>query len=376
MSKFAKMARFLPSIYSPVTNTNMRGILNSWSVEDDEIVQAIQDAKDQIFVASAGAQYLDALGSNVGVFRPAAVGLADAQYRRLIPLLSYYPKQVLPTMKRILEVFFNDKYEIFESNPNEIVINIPSAVPALRRVLKGSHHLHALKGIITSVDNIFKEIVIDLDDDSKVLLEDELALAYLIVGNKSKFIISNTSGTTGVTLQFNFNADLSDISMGEVFNVYAALNENKVDPYVGGFLPDKTKAFTVTSHRAVLAQNINQGIIYPTIIVEDASNIPDEEGRVIFDFGRGNEEVSVRYFGRPNNTTLLLDPSYTFLKNHSIGGMVNVTIKPYQKPDIDGRDYSAYLVSVEAARILCQQIIQSIAAAGVVIRWIITEPKC
>jgi hypothetical protein len=110
--------------------------------------------------------------------------------------------------------------------------------------------------------------------------------------------------------------------------------------------------------------------------MQDTSGIPNAFGRVIFNFGREGEEADVRYFGRPNNTTLLIDPSYTFLKNHSIGDVMNVIVKPYGKPAVSGADYSVYLVGVEAARILAQRIVESVTAAGVLVRWVIREPVC
>jgi hypothetical protein len=377
MSKFDKMARFLPALFAPYTNRNVRGLLSAWSAEDDLIVQAVQDAKDQLFVATAQSNFLDALGSNVGVFRPTAIGLADAEYRKLIPLLSFYPKQVLPTINGVLEVFFGaNNYEVFESNPNEIVIQIPSSVPALRRTLKGSHHFHAYDGTITAVDNIGKTLTVDFSESTKALKLDELALAMIGVGNKTKLIMSNSTGTTGVVIQFDFSVDLSDVSVSDKFNIAGVLNKNQIDPYVGGFIPDTNKGYTVTSQRAVLNQNIIAGTINPSISLVDSSGIPDAQGRLVFSFGLSNEEADVRYFGRPNNTSLLLDPSYTFLKNHSIGEMLNVIVKPYQVPETDGSDYSAYLVGVEAARILAQQIVESLVAAGVVVRWIIVKPEC
>jgi hypothetical protein len=110
--------------------------------------------------------------------------------------------------------------------------------------------------------------------------------------------------------------------------------------------------------------------------MQDASMIPDAQGRLVFNLGHNNEEADIKYFGRPNNTTLLIDPLYNFVQNHAIGEGVNVIVKPYRVPRIDGSDYSIYLVGVVAARLLAQRIVESIVAAGVVIRWVIVEPKC
>jgi hypothetical protein len=373
MNKFNNMLRFIPSFYKPTVNVNVRGLLYAWSSEDDHIVQAISDAKEQLFVKYAQLNYLDALGSNVGVFRPTAIGLADAQYRELIPALSFYPKQVRPTILKILEVFFgqgNPILKIAESNPNEITIQIPSSVPALRRTLKGSLHFHNYSGTITSIDNIAKTAIVDISGNQKSLVVDELKDANFGQGYLSYPIISNSAGNSGVIIQFDVTADLSLLDPGKRFMIAG------VPDYQGSFFPDTTRAFTVKKERGVLGQNLVAGNVYPTITMQDASGIPDAPGRLIFDFGNSQQEVDIKYFGRPNNTSLLIDSSYAFLKNHSIGSVVNVMVKPYIKPAINGEDYSIYFVGVTAARILAQQIVESVVAAGVVVRWQIVYPKC
>jgi hypothetical protein len=373
MDKFSKMKRFVPSIYSPEYNTNVKGLLYAWSQEDDIIIQQIQNAKEQLFVQTAQVQFLDSLGSNVGVYRPVAVNLADDAYRKLIPLLSFHPKQVIPTIRKVLEVFFGVGHPLVfcvEINPNEVTIQIPSSVPALRRTLRGSHHFHAYNGDIVSVDNVLKEMVVNFNNPTKVLSVDELAdNGWIGQGLSSELIISNTAGNSGVVLQFNASADLSVFNTSDKFNIV-------LRNYPGSFMPNPNSQFTVTHQRGILGQVINIGDIIPVLIMSEASRIPDGDGHLSFSFGRDNEESLVRYFGRPNNSTLLLDPSYAFIKGHLIGEVVNYIVKPYMIPRISGEDYSIYLVGVTAARILCQQIIQSIVAAGVVIRWLVIEPIC
>jgi len=371
-TKLNKMARFVPSLYKPDTNPNIRGTLYSWSLEDDNLVQQIANAKEQIFIKTAQLQYLDALGSNVGVFRPTEFNLADAQYRQLIPALSFFPKQMLTTIQTVLDIFFepnNPSVFVREINPNEIVIQIPSSVPSLIRGLRGSHFFHAYNSTIVSIDNIFKELVIDLIEPTKTLAVDEWAGSTFGQELNEEDILSNTSGTTGITVQFFASADLS---------VYSTLkNANVTKPeYPGSFMPDPTAPFTTTSKRGVLGQTITAGDILTSITMIDASSIPDSVGKIVFNYGRQTQEDSISYFGRPNNSTLLIDPSYTFLQDHAIGEPVNVTVTPYINPRADGSDYSIYLTGVTAARILAQQIITSIVAAGVVIRWLIIEPEC
>ena len=370
VTKLEKMQRYLPSIYRPTVNPVIRGILKSWASEDDRIVQAAKDAKEQLFIITAQLQYLDALGSNVGVFRPTEFNLADALFRELIPALSYAPKQIKPTIKRVLDIFFglnNPRVKIAEINPNEIKISIPSSVPSLRRDLRGSHHFHNYSGTIVSVDNLLKEIVVDLDGDTKVLVADEFAGALFGQGTSAEIIQSSSAGTTGVVLQFSVGTDLS------VFDPLKRWMVVKTK-YPGSFMPDATRAFTVTKQRGVLGQVITAGQQISTLTMLEASGIPDQPGFVGFNFGFPNQEVLIKYFGRPNNSTLLIDPGHIFANDHVIGSAVNVVLTPYLKPRSSGDDYSVYLVGVEAARILAQRIVEAIAAAGVVIRWTIITP--
>ena len=608
MAKLEKMQRFIPSLYKPKTNPYVKGMLISWSDEDDRLVQAVQDAKEQLFVKFAQLRFLDALGSNVGVFRPAEINLSDIQFRDLIPALSWNPKQVKPTIRKVLDVFFgenNPLVAIIELNPNEIVIQIPSSVPALRRDLRGANHFKDYTGVINSIDDVLKtmdislgssqivvggalppfpnekfrarfdtadanisdgsatgtlngsavisgeklvtngagyidydlvgnasinkgtirfkftpnfsgsppgntflyhqsldgsglgnnsifiqwsvggsigvffndesgttlvsssfgifvavagitnewELDYDLDgsgevrlfvdgiqlgvlsagyppqtdtgapgtirlgasrispgnfingnyDDlqifsevqhtanfageiprsidptatsiafvpsTKVLKQDELTDSDFGQFLESSQVVGNAIGTENVEVQFNLSADLSVFQANQTFTVA------NIVKYPGAFVPDPRRPYSVTKQRGVLGQAIVAGSLYPTLIMQDASGIPDAPGRVAFDFGKGREEGSIKYFGRPNNTTLLLDPSYNFLSDHSIGEAVNVVVKPYKEPRINGFDYSVYMVGVVAARQLAQAIVESVTAAGIVVRWVVVEPKC
>ena len=364
------MQRFIPSIYNPTRNPIVRGVLKSWAAEDDRIVQAIVDAKEQIYVVTAQLQYLDLLGANVGVFRPTEFSLSDALFRQLIPALSYAPKQMLPTIRKVLDIFFgvgDPRVQVAEINPNQIKIQIPSSVPSLRKDLRGSHHFHNYSGTIVSVDNILKEIVVDLDGNTKSLTVDELKDALFGQELDAAIVQSSSAGSTSVTLQFSASEDLS------VFDPLKRWMAAKTN-YPGSFIPDATRAFTVRKERGTLGQAITAGQQIPTMTMLDASGIPDAPGRLSFNFGSPNQEVLIKYFGRPNNSTLLLDPGHVFAFDHGIGEAVNVVVTPYLKPRPLGQDYSAYIVGVEAARLLAQQIIESITAAGVVIEWTILFP--
>jgi len=372
MSKLEKMSRFLPGLYRPTINPYVKGLLYSWAEEDDLVAEQVQEAKHQIYVKYAEKGYLDSLGSNVGVFRPPAVNLSDDQFRALIPALSFDPKQVRPTIIKVLEAFFganNPRVKIIEVNPNQIIIQIPSSVPALRRSLRGSGHLSNNAGTITAVDNILKRVTITAYG-AKSFITDELRNADFAQGLYSIPILSSSAGNSGVIVQLPASYNLSSLVVGQAFTT------TNLPGLQGSFIPDKTKAFSVTRFRGTIGQNISAGSIYPNLLMTDASGIPDAPGRLTFNFGRNNEEADIKYFGRPNNTSLLIDPAYVFQKDHSIGELVNVIVKPYNQPRINGQDLSVYLVGVTAARVLAQDIVKSVVASGVVISWRVVDPVC
>ena len=374
LTKLQKMQKNVPSIFKPTINKNIRGIQTALASADDRIVEQIRNAKEQLFVSLAQLQYLDSLGSNVGVFRPTVFNLSDTLYKQLIPALSYHPKQVITTIKTVLGIFFgenNSRVSVHEIRPNQIEITIPSSVPSLRRELAGSHHFHCYSGDIVSIDDVLKQVIIALDGGgSKVLDEGEVDGGLFGSSNKADIILSNftTVAPAKTVIQFSDEVDLSKYSAGERFNL--ALKN-----YAGSFIPDTRKPYTVTKQRGVLGQTIEAGKVYSTLIMEEASGIPDGAGLLIFNFGKPNREALVKYFGRPNNKTLSIDPAHVFESEHVAGEMVNVIVTPYQKPDKSGEDLSVYIVGVRAARYLAQDIIESIKAAGVVINWTVIEPK-
>lgn len=369
--KLVKMQRHVPSVFRPTANINVKGLLESWATEDDLVVAAIFDAKEQLYVTTAQLDYLDALANNVGVFRPQFFNLSDTLFRQLVPLLSYHPKQVVPTIYSVLEIFFgtaNPDILVNEISPNELNIQIPSAIVSFRRGLKGSTHLHNYDGTITAIDNsTAKLITVDIAGDSKILELDELAGGYLGQGNESEEILTSTAGSTGVEFHFSQGADLTRFATGQF---------NATHPtYIGSYLPNPDALYTVTKLSGVLGENLSSGTSSPGLLVmTDASEIPDASGYISIDFGGQNEELGIAYYSRPNNGALSIDPAYTFLNDHIAGEMVNVVIRPYREPRVNGDDYSAYLADVLFARVLAQEIVESLVAAGVVINWTIVGP--
>lgn len=149
------------------------------------------------------------------------------------------------------------------------------------------------------------------------------------------------------------------------------------DNYISAYAYDpENSAFTATSVKCELKQIVNKGVIEPTITVEGAGDFPNDVGFLVFDFGRRNEEVPVRYRGRPNNNTLLIDPAYVFKLRHEPGEQINLITDPVlgTTPNRDGTDYPSFVTGLAEARQAVEDLIRAIKAAGVAVKFIIDVP--
>jgi hypothetical protein len=104
--KFKRLVKSMPGLYRPEVNTMIGGLLKAWGISDDDVVVQLREAKKQVFVNQASDRYLDFLANNVGVSRTAELGIEDSDFRNLVPVLSYLPKQVRQTIIALLDVFW------------------------------------------------------------------------------------------------------------------------------------------------------------------------------------------------------------------------------------------------------------------------------
>ena len=146
--------------------------------------------------------------------------------------------------------------------------------------------------------------------------------------------------------------------------------------YPNSFIYDTANTFSITKTRAKLAQSIAAGDIVVALSVDDSSHIPDGEGYLVFNFGFPNQEQPIHYLSRPNNSTLILDPTHVFAHNHSAGEIMNIlsATKAYV-PRVKGQDYATYITGTREALAVVQSILDKIKAVGVVLRWDIQYPS-
>lgn len=143
----------------------------------------------------------------------------------------------------------------------------------------------------------------------------------------------------------------------------------------GPYMYDLTQPFTVSATGTVLTQSLD-GTDPRVFTVKDASQFPDEQGYLIFDYGYESQEGPVPYIGRPSNNTLLISPAYTIKNPHIIGADVAlVAVKGSVTVTKDGLDWPFYITDVVSGRIYAQSLIQSVAATGINIVFTILYPN-
>jgi hypothetical protein len=598
IDKFSRMAKSLPSLYKAETNVMIRGLLKAWGVSDDQIEIQIREAKDQIFVNAASSSYLDRLASNVGVSRGPELGIEDADFRKLIPVLSYYPKQVRKTVVALLDVFwgsgftrpninsgnqenfnfgpagtltgvasfrkdsnkvigtgtsfttevlvgqyikpighsdlnyykvsaivsdteiilsktvvdlvainasvaivdpleldyevdngrdrrkirfipnaFEDitdisvqelvdfinsnvehnenitasvfidplsgnklnirtntpgllgsiqiyggtansparlnfslekqkdvKCAVYELNPNEVVVQIPSSVPVLRRSLKGSSHPKETKAEIYSEKEVFdfsalgvsSTLTLTVDGNPYTVTFTHAQFADITAVTSEEIVEQMTAqlsylqaftyGLGGnykrVGLRTTFGSSEYQITGGTANTVLLFNTALQQDPdliqtnYPSSYIFDPVgQLFTVTGINSDLALTVLEGQVSPNLALSDASVFPNASGKILLDFGRSKQEGPITYNSRPNNSTLLIDASYVFNKEHLAGSKVNFIADGATLPRVTGDDYPVYIVGTEEARSAAQSLIRSLLAAGVVVRFIIEFPE-
>lgn len=332
--------------------------------EADEIINAINNIAKNFTASTVRDAFAQEILVNVRTKTAGPLGTIQITGGTLSPIVGF-------TSDKVTIEDLTVKTVVYEINPREIVVRLPSGVPAVKRDLKGSIHFHGnYEGKVISVDNGLKTVTVDFDNFVPENFHQNQRFSQQL---QEFIIVSHSAGTTGVILQFNSFDDLSNIQTGKRF---AALDIKREIPFVGSFIfdPDNT-TFNITRLRTTLNQSITAGEILPQIVVSDASQIPDEPGVLIFNFGGENQEQPVKYLSRPNNSTLLIDPTHTFSKNHQSGELINVIIQEPPSPNKDGSDYAVYIVGVEEAREKIQDLVREIKAAGVVVRFLIEFPE-
>jgi hypothetical protein len=142
----------------------------------------------------------------------------------------------------------------------------------------------------------------------------------------------------------------------------------------GPFVYD-TDGVAVTATESTVAEDLDKGHSYATITLADASDFPDADGWLAFDFGYENQVGPVRYLGRRSDTTVALDASFRFPKTIPSGSTVILLAqKGPWLPEHPEEVGSFYLTASPAGRVAAEAAIEASTAAGVGLNVSVTYP--
>lgn len=421
--KLKRYYRFFPKIYKVETNPVLNAIIQGFAGANEEMMLQLENTKAQLFIKTASGQYLNRLASSLGVSRPASLGMTDDEFRELIPNLSLKRKQVRKIFYDTMDVFWGPLFSR---------ANVQSGNPAPFNVVVGdSLKIKVDGGLIQEVKVLTGDIAISgaaTSEEMQTILSRILGATISIEldpGSSNEYINirTNTPGLNGSieilnsTLAGSTKMDFTlkkyelwqqpmrsaiyEINPNELVLEIPAIvpalrrtlrgshhfhTDSTLEPPVppnngiwqGSFMynPSGSEAsFTVSNQKAEIQEELSKGAIYTKVTVDDNSSFLEPQGEIIFNWGTDLQELPVKYRGIPNTNTILLDPAYVFQKTQPIGSMINVLVKkqPYI-PVKTGKDLAVYLTSPSDARVIVEEILRSLAAAGVIVNFVILAP--
>ncbi len=133
--------------------------------------------------------------------------------------------------------------------------------------------------------------------------------------------------------------------------------------------------FTLSADTSTITTGIVAGKSYKFLTLS-SNDIPAGPGYLVFDYGQNNQEGPVKYLYKIAENIVALDPSFTFQQFHSVGTSVIAVSKmgPHTLTGL-GSEYPPYITNPSDARKQLQDLINSVASAGIFIDFIIRYPN-
>lgn len=143
----------------------------------------------------------------------------------------------------------------------------------------------------------------------------------------------------------------------------------------GSYVWDLSAPFVLSSDKAATIGAIQAGQTIPLLNLTQ-NTIPAAGGYVVFDFGLTTQEGPISYLYAPNNTTLVLDPSYIFQNSHAAGASVTAidNLGPHLMSG-QGTEYPPYITNPSEVRVTLEQLITTVVSAGIFIDFLIRYPN-
>lgn len=144
----------------------------------------------------------------------------------------------------------------------------------------------------------------------------------------------------------------------------------------GPFLWDTNAPFILSSLTTNLTLSINAGDTERNIQVDGPNDIPNEEGQLIFDFGTLRQEGPVRYFSKPSDTSIAIDPAFVFQYNHDVGSAVTM-IRKRGGIQFDGlgSERAPYITDPGLAREVLKELMEKVKSVGIFLNFLVRYPE-
>jgi hypothetical protein len=150
---------------------------------------------------------------------------------------------------------------------------------------------------------------------------------------------------------------------------------NQVSRITGSYIWDQASSFVLSSNTATINDSIQAGKIV-RLLSTSTNSMSADGGFLIFDYGRNTQEGPVRYLYKPTDSTIAIDPSYTFKYSHSANSPI-VAISRKGPHQMSGRasEYPAYVTDPSEARLILQELIRSVKSAGIFVNFLVRYPE-
>ena len=413
----------MPKELKARSNPMLRALLEAWAGSDSEIEDQLRNTNAQLFVKTAEGTFLDRLASNFGVSRPSALGLLDTDFQKLVPNLSLKAKQLAKSFYDTMDVFWGPTFSranITSSNAapfnvsvgDSFTITIDGRAPVTITTVIGDIAIDGaataveMQTILNQIDGITVDIFIDPTNG-----DENLSMRTNTAGPRGSLFIDPINAFAGLGFEVNRKHVVADLAQrtvlyqidpGELLIELPAVvptlrrtlkgshhfhADATIEPalapsntiWQGSFMySTEEQPYLIMQNKALLESTIQKGAVLNQITVNSTVDLPADGGELIFNFGKNNEEQPVSYITIPNSKTILIDPGHTFAQAHQIGSEINLLdstqTTPYA-PRINGNDLAVYLTSPANARTIVQDLLETLAAAGITITFVILLPE-
>jgi hypothetical protein len=164
-------------------------------------------------------------------------------------------------------------------------------------------------------------------------------------------------------------ADLAP-STSRVISTTASVATGILGPYVW----DPKASFVLSADTITSSTAIQAGKTAKLLTLTSANSLPETGGMIVLDYGQNHQEGPIRYLYKANNI-LALDPSYVFQFNHDAGySVTGVSHRGPHQMSGTGAEYAPYITNPAQAREILQELITSVASAGIFIDFLIRYP--